>query len=373
MAPAKPPALSDNSIALLDLLRALAVNLVVVGHASRLLFQSTFPTGVFGVVIFFLLSGFLITRSGINRLQRPGRHFAPFMIDRFSRIFTPYVPALLFVVAVNASVDIGSWGLEGTSTGVLAFFGNLLLLQDYPVFPILHHIFIDPLHIRPYNTAEQFWTIPIEFWIYVAFGCGFFAMTARERLDRPLPIALLIVALPVVIWNVVAGGGNCLTMVWLMGAMVAFGLSAGWHDRSHTYHVGLAVVCLGALCTLGRGLRVAWDPEELGLALCETVLLIGLILFAEGAPTVPAWVRRACAVLASYSYSLYLIHNTVIILVVKFAASRLGAATLPVALIAGHLAAIALYWLFERHHRTVAGWLKELTTRRSGSPVLAAG
>ena len=214
----KPAVIGPNSVALLDLLRAMAANLVLFGHMAIVFgISESVSLGQIGVSVFFILSGFLIFQSSLLRIQEPWPYFAPYMVDRFARIFTAYVPALVIVAALNAAIDLGDWGQPGVSHGPLAFFGNLFLLQDYPIFQLGHRVLGDNVFVRTYNTAEPFWTIPIEFWIYVVFGLGFFGLVARERLGRLVPALLGVVALPVVIWNVAAGGGNGLTLVWLVG------------------------------------------------------------------------------------------------------------------------------------------------------------
>jgi peptidoglycan/LPS O-acetylase OafA/YrhL len=67
---------------------------------------------------------------------------------------------------------------------------------------------------------------------------------------------------------------------------------------------------------------------------------------------------RTSEFLASYSYSLYLIHNTVLIVAVEWL--DLGALWLNItcAVVLSHLTAFALYLAFERHYRRVARWLR---------------
>src|SRR2546421_696686 len=94
--PSKTAALGSNSTAFLDLMRGLAANLVLVEHTFDIFGRkSHIPFGMIGVSIFFILSGFLIQQSSLARIQRPGPYFAPYMIDRFARIFTAYVPVLI--------------------------------------------------------------------------------------------------------------------------------------------------------------------------------------------------------------------------------------------------------------------------------------
>jgi peptidoglycan/LPS O-acetylase OafA/YrhL len=64
--------------------------------------------------------------------------------------------------------------------------------------------------------------------------------------------------------------------------------------------------------------------------------------------------------LADYSYSLYLVHNTAIIVVFVLLAKRLGAAAPFWAFVAAHLAAIAIYVLFESRYRAIGAAMKRV-------------
>lgn len=357
--PAKTVVVGTNSTAFLDLLRALAANLVLFGHAADVFgFENQFPAGLIGVSVFFILSGFLIMVSSLARLQRPGPYFVPYMVDRFARIFTAYVPVLVLVAVANSVADLGRWGQDGISSGPVAFIGNLLLLQDYPIFQTVRDLMGDAPHIRPYNTAEPFWTIPIEFWIYVVFGLGFFGLVMRERIGALLAGVLGAVALPVVIWNAAAGGGNGLSLVWLIGAMAAYVWVGAWHRSSHKLQVGAIVFLAACVCLLGRGLKIGWNFQDLGITLCEALMFLAGLSVMDGLHTLPRAVRGACTFVASYSYSLYLVHNTVLVIVRQCWADALGGAAVPTALVAAHVVAFVLYVLFEQRYRQLGAWLK---------------
>lgn len=356
----KTSVLGPNSVALLDLLRALAANLVLFEHAAEIFgIHNELPAGMIGVSIFFILSGFLILQSSLARIGRPGPYFVPYMIDRFARVFTAYIPVLVLVATVNAIADLGSWGQAGASTGPIAFVGNLLLLQNYPAFQALHRLAADALYIRPYNTAEPFWTIPIEFWIYVAFGLVFFGLVMRERIGLLLSFVLAMVAVPVVIWNAAAGGGNGLSFVWLTGAVAAYVWAGSWHRSSHRLQIGATVFLTALVCLLGRGLKIGWNFQDLGMALCLTLAILGGISIMDGLRPLPRALRSGCALVASYSYSLYLVHNTVLIVIRHVLPDLPTLTILPIALVAAHVVAFLIYILFERHYRRVGAWLKQ--------------
>lgn len=360
--------LGPNSVALLDLLRALAANLVLFEHAADILgIPNRVPTGLIGVSIFFILSGFLILQSSLSRIGRPGPYFMPYMIDRFARVFTAYIPVLALVAAVNSMIDLGLWGQSGASTGLVAFLGNLLLLQNYPAFQALHRFVTDAFYIRPYNTAEPFWTIPIEFWIYVVFGLYLFGLVMRERIGLLLSIILALVAVPVVIWNAAAGGGNGLSLVWLAGAVAAYVWAGPWHRSPHKLQIGATVLVTALTCLLGRGFKIDWNFQDLGMALCVTLAVLGGISVTDGMRPLPQMLRSACTLVASYSYSLYLVHNTVLVVARHLLPNLPRTTVFLAALAASHVVAFLVYVLFERHYRHVGAWLKQKAGLRKGT------
>lgn len=354
-------AMSDVASAYLDALRALGANLVIVAHVLALYFGiKGIPFGSLGVTIFFLLSGFLIMRSMLARGARSGPQLPGFLADRAARILTPYVPALLVIVLANLLFIEGSYTKDGTNVGVLAFLGNLLLLQDHSVFQFLElGGLVLPWRIRPYNSAEPFWTVAIEMWIYVAAGLFFFCLLGRERLARPWSIVLALVSVPVVVWNAAAGGGKSLTLIWIVGAL-AGALFHRWRALGYRNAslVSLTLVGFGLVALVGRAGKVGFSPYDFQTATLLGIALFGVLAYlltvAKSMPRVKATFER----LASYSYSLYLLHNTVLIVVletVPIADVRFKAI---VAVALAHVCSYLLYLGFERHYRAVAAWLR---------------
>jgi peptidoglycan/LPS O-acetylase OafA/YrhL len=74
--------------------------------------------------------------------------------------------------------------------------------------------------------------------------------------------------------------------------------------------------------------------------------------------SVPSVVRGPVNFLASYSYSLYLIHNTVLIVVLENMTTARAWEHVALAVIAAHGCSYLLYVAFERHYRIVGRWLR---------------
>ncbi len=72
----------------LNFIRAAAAQIVLIGHASGYFMAGMERDGhleTFGVLVFFLLSGFLITSSVLQKLDRPEYGFGLYRFDRFCR------------------------------------------------------------------------------------------------------------------------------------------------------------------------------------------------------------------------------------------------------------------------------------------------
>jgi peptidoglycan/LPS O-acetylase OafA/YrhL len=355
-------AMSEMASAYLDALRAAGANLVIASHVLALYFgiADRHKLGNLGVALFFLLSGFLIMQSMLNWLKKPEPRLPGFLADRVARIMTPYVPALVLIVLLDLLLIDTNHGQGGANTGVLSFLGNLLMLQDHAVFQALEFVGIDlSWRIRPYNSAEPFWTVAIEMWIYVSMGLFLFCVLRREKIDRLLGLALAAMALPVFIWNAAAGGGKSLSLIWLLGAIAGY-LFHLWRANGYANirTIATAVTLFGTVALIGRWGKIGFVPFDFQTATLLAMIMFGLLALLMCVQRVPAVLRGSVNFLASYSYSLYLIHNTVLIIVLEHVRTESKWVHVAIAVIAAHGCAYLLYLTFERHYRVVGRWLR---------------
>jgi peptidoglycan/LPS O-acetylase OafA/YrhL len=99
------PKENDTSLTL-DLLRAVAAQMVCVGHAIIFFVSGSRPQWLpvmqnIGVLIFFLISGFVIAAALSRRSGEPDYGFLRFFVDRFARIYSGLLPALVLILAVD--------------------------------------------------------------------------------------------------------------------------------------------------------------------------------------------------------------------------------------------------------------------------------
>jgi peptidoglycan/LPS O-acetylase OafA/YrhL len=357
---AHSPVLIGAASSVLDALRALAANLVLLSHTVLIYTGSGREVGAsVAVALFFLLSGFLITQSMLNWQNRPEPRLPAFLADRVARLGTPYVPALLLVAAANVLWVSTKWGAPGTNTGALSFAGNLFMLQDHSLFNILDLLRIDiPWRFRSYNTAEPLWTVAIELWIYVAAGLFFFCGLCRERIRLHWLWILAGLSFPVAVWNAAAGGGKSLSLIWLLGAVAACALARIPIRGPHGARWTVWLVLFGAAGLLGRIAKVGLDGFDLQTAALGALVLFGVLIGLARQRLATPRLERVCGFFASYSYSLYLIHNTVLVVVWETTRGSPRWLSILIGVSMAHLVAYGLYLAFERHHRRVSRWLR---------------
>ena len=121
--------IAESQSVFIHLLRGLSAVAVLVGHTFSILplqdrpaIGNRYDVQTYAVLIFFILSGLLIAQSALAR--GPDYRFADYIIDRASRIFVCFIPALFFI----AALDFLSGGY-GPKNGPGVFLANVLMLQ----------------------------------------------------------------------------------------------------------------------------------------------------------------------------------------------------------------------------------------------------
>ncbi len=138
-------------------LRALAVLPVLIFHA----FPQWLPGGFYGVDIFFVISGYLISGIIFRGLITDSFSFKDFYAKRIKRIFPNLIVLLTFVMAVGWFVSTAN---EYRAIGAnvyrsAAFYVNFTLMRE-------HGYFDGPSHENP---LLHMWSLAIEEQFYIVF------------------------------------------------------------------------------------------------------------------------------------------------------------------------------------------------------------
>lgn len=169
----------------LDGLRAVAVLMVILCHCKLLLegrlsplfFVFTDSLAHSGVVLFFVVSGFLVTSSLLQNRERARPSFRPFLLKRLARVG----PALGFYLLVTAVI-----GLSGLlPVNPLAWLSSATFTWNYAIL-------FFPAIVTGGQLFAHGWTLCVEMQFYVLWG--FLASRVAERKLIFVCIALILAA-----------------------------------------------------------------------------------------------------------------------------------------------------------------------------------
>jgi peptidoglycan/LPS O-acetylase OafA/YrhL len=295
---------SEHRLQFLDGLRGIAALAVLLQHGSEFVWPSyhrwsetVFRPGECGVVVFFLVSGFIIPGS-IERYRSLGR----FWVGRFFRLFPMYW------LAVGAALALHFWfgrywfDIPHNAHPLRGTFANFTMVQEF-------------LHTP--SIIGSTWTLAYEMAFYVLVSALFVARLHR----RPVPVAAgwLLAAL-------VAGTAFRPFMLnheslWfallLVATMFVGSVVAAW-VRGNLGGGTALTVYLTALVTIVVVTRSQISPHPLGVVpgtarwTTEAATLItAYVIFGVAVLLRHHRVPRPLLWLGAISYSLYLVHPLV--------------------------------------------------------------
>ncbi len=287
------PALS----AYLDILRIAAALTVFLVHCALFwrpeAFQTLTPVAHGTVVVFFVLSGYVVAYATASK-KRDLKHY---IAARLSRLYSVVAPALILTAAVEGIgrllnphfYERFSRGLETVRYLATAFF-----LQN------VWHQSAAP------RTNGPFWSLSYEFWYYVIFGAAVFARGWVRKVA--LAAAVMLIA-----------GPNILLLLpcWLLGVGLYY-----WRERLRLPRSGaFAVFAVAFLALMIAIVRLPEYPFPAGSAAFWyssafvsdwiLALVVGLTIAAFDAMRCPPPARAIATAIrhcADHTFSLYLYH-----------------------------------------------------------------
>ncbi|WP_429274414.1 acyltransferase family protein [Novosphingobium gossypii] len=326
----RPPA--ENH--LINLLRFGAALAVVLSHARTVLFvdydaapHDVLTTLAYGltalgkeaVTVFFVLSGFWVGGAAMRKVESGRFAWHDYLSDRAIRLWLVLVPgliltALIDVIGMQFFGEASVYAGDGRYQGVVGpdpfpreawlFGANVLFLQG--------------LFVEPFGSDGALWSVGYEFWMYVV-GAAIIVCTYRRSAIN-FVIALLLLA-----GCTMGEPGRfpLYMMIWLLGAIVARAspyLKKASSRLSLTYvnvvRIGCAALLVaGALMV--RGLKLPFEAGLFTVAALTAVLLATLVVRDDAIRHDSPF--RWASWMAAFSFSLYVIHQPLLLFLVAFA------------------------------------------------------
>ncbi len=317
-----PRALSRGASAHLDLVRAVAAWAVMWGHLRTMFFVDFqhlqrpwwllkviyFVTG-FGhqaVIVFFVLSGFLISSTILKSHASGTWSWRDYAIGRCARLYVVLVPGLLMGLLWDlagshlfASAGIYTHPVSDLGTGIAAdnltvgnFFGNLFYLQT--------------IICATFGSNGPLWSLANEFWYYALFPVALSAGIACSRRSwlSAIPLTALTLAICFFIgFDILIG-----FLIWMAGCALVFAYSR-FRLRAKSgliAYVSASSAILAACLFTARTSDGLALGSDLKVGIAFTLFLFGILQLEFGADS-PRYLGGA-RYFAGFSYSLYVLH-----------------------------------------------------------------
>lgn len=311
----QPAFRNTTASALLDLTRALAAILVLLDHTRHLFFSDfsgqasphlayryllTLLNGITdagpeAVVIFFVLSGYLVSGSVLRWIARDEWTWKRYLTHRLVRLWLVLIPALLLCLVWDtvrilldpSSSHVAAATLAAQGLSLRTFFGNVFFLQT--------------ILTPTFGSNRVLWSLAFEFWYYILFPLAVLSLDRRITARLRFAYALGFVAVAVFIGHSIL----VLFPVWLLGVV----LHKVKPPRVAPFSLWIATAVYGFvlifLC-LHPWVSHLFKPAYV-LGLC-TAFLLWLLLSARQPALQQSTFVRSSRTLASFSYTLYLVH-----------------------------------------------------------------
>lgn len=288
----------------LDLLRFTAAMAVFLCHSSYARYTAIFtdsfrPFGHDAVIVFFVLSGFVIAYVS----ARKEHAFRDYALSRAARIYSVAIPAIVLTVVLDFA---RMWLVPGFSEH--QFHKLWLYLPFYSVFGTDWWFLNEDM-----LSNSPFWSLSYEVWYYVAFGVLFYLRGQWRWIAAGVVLALI-------------GPRQWLLFpIWLAGCALYY-----HHDRLHIGRILARCLFFGSIATYGllkymhgfdaindavNYLLLGWPHQYLrysqyfiGDYLIGTLVLVNIFAARHCEFRLFTSWARGIRLAASFTFALYLFH-----------------------------------------------------------------
>jgi len=249
------------------------------------------------VSLFFMITAFLFYGKVIEREGRE-MDWPRFFVGRMLRLAPLYMVMVVVLLGI-AAVE---------SHGILADSPRRLLraVAHWFLFTIFDEAIVNGIGMQQFNAGVN-WSLPYEWYFY--FSMPLLALTGRVRVPWPW----LLAGAAMLAWAVLSQALAFYAAVFACGIAAAFAVRRAVFARfcSTTLASMLACACLVLLVA---GFPVSYEYPQLAL------LAVVFALVAGGADLFGVLSARPSHILGELSYSIYLLHGTLLFVVIRYLA-----------------------------------------------------
>lgn len=383
-----PGNLTSSASGYLDLFRACAALLVFISHWRAFYFvdygeiqgkYASLPIKALyylcglgrrqAVMVFFVLSGFFICSSIFRKLSQRKWRWMDYILDRGTRLYVVLIPGLLLGLLWDW-IGIHFFNQTGIYSARLVPFGHHIAANNLTISSFFANLFFLQTRFTDiFGSNDPLWSLFNEFWYYVLFPSVLLSILwGRKRAYGKMILPFLFAGVSA--W--ILGSQLLGFIVWLSGGLLPIAPrivpskdSARWKLFLYT---GVSAVLFVA-CFLAARVRAASTVADLSVGFSFSLLVYLLLSFNF---SMSPWLQKLSKSLASFSYSLYILHFPLFYL--------FRAGLIPTGrwqpdtrhMLYGTLIAITVFLyafliahLSERNTATVRHWIRTIFTNRS--------
>lgn len=336
------PSATDASFSLwLDAFRWVAALCVVITHTGNRLLTNindidlhqrtlvhygfTFLTGFAhqAVMVFFVLSGFLVGGSLMREWRRTGTVDVPlYLMKRLVRLWVVLLPALVLVIAANAAA---LWLFSAQTYGV--FDTRDVVQRMSPGAFACNALFMQTVACWEYGRNAALWSLSNEFWYYVAFPLLVLGLMPGRTGRRNVKLLVLLAVLLTVLTAFQFTGAwiGPYFVIWLAGVYVALARRPPVPMRPLTAGLVFLAFLVATRIAIRREVFEGSALFTLGYDLVVMLLFTNLLVCMKTAADLPPPpLGRINTRFAGVSFSLYCIHTPILYLFAAASSHWLG-------------------------------------------------
>ena len=237
------------NIRFLDGLRGIAAFIVMLGHARLFLWEgystgyelhkeaysaldkvlmfsfSIFRYGHEMVILFFILSGFVIHLRFSDRKKRVPIPVKTFWYKRLKRLYPPLLFTFLFAFILDSMGKSYGWSIYTQQTPYLNINRDISCVSDFTTL-LGNLFFLMTVYVPPFGTTLVTWSLMYEWWFYILYPFFYFLTLQFGFKKTTYGIVLLFLLTffkdllaPLLLWKVLENFilwwmGACLVEIW---------------------------------------------------------------------------------------------------------------------------------------------------------------
>ncbi len=262
--------------------------------------------GHYSVMIFFVLSGFLVGRIVLRGRLEGNFSWSDYATNRLTRLYVVLIPALI-IGAVWDLIGIHLFGISGIYGGLTSNHSDAVLPHLSAGIMLGNALFLQGILTPTFGSNGPLWSLSYEFWYYVLFPLMVLAFPSRKAgwthafYGAAACMVVLFITQPM----------RTYFLIWLLGAT----LNLAPEEPGKSGYLWV-VATVGTAVLVVAAVNSKTDVNKCGdFVVGAAAAVLIFVISRSSAKSRSGLYSRAARGLAGFSYALYLLHGPVMVFV----------------------------------------------------------